>query len=383
MKTTYISLTHIIQSAVTVISLCVAISMTSIAHAQASTSPVSANTVVIPAASFGGADLSMLTNHAALVGYAFKQIKGVRANVTCNSQVAGDANVRSYSYTNAVKSLDDIMTSILANEHWHLKVTSTSDYFNLSVQLLDSDDFSGKPNELLYGSAGSQPQQNQYGQWVLPSWGSLVGVQLARQIKIRIPGAMLAGAKLIARDQWGNAYPVDMYVDGDGFYFDSTYAGNGTLVLSGWLPLPNQPNWYQWAESAISLKDGSPVALTWVDAQVILTGSSDLVTFKNTSDLSTFIYDWYGYGTLPMGQAVFTQSTTNVLLNTYTQSGQSATSYDVEDQATHVTKTYTVPAGATSVTTGTNALKGTYYIIPQGINLTPWNVGSGGGGGKG
>jgi hypothetical protein len=332
-------------------------------------------TIVIPATSFGGVDLSMLTNHAALVSYAFKRVQFVQANVTCNAQADNSSNLRVYPYTNTVKSLDDIQSSILANEHWYLHVESTTDYFYLSVQLLDTNDIYGKQNTLFTGGNGSYPQQNQYGQWTLPSWGTVISMQLNSQIKISFPGIIMAGARLIARDQNGNPYPVDMPVDGDGFYFNTAFAGNGILVLSGWTPIPNQPNTYQWTQSAISLKDGSPVALTWVDAQVILTGSSDVATFKNQSDLSTLIYDWYGYGTVPMGQAVFTQPTTNVLLNTYSISGKYATSYNVEDQATHTVKTYTVPSGATSVTTGTNVMQGTYYIVPQGINLSPIGYG--------
>ena len=58
-----------------------------------------------------------------------------------------------------------------------------------------------------------------------------------------------------------------------------------------------------------------------------------------------------------------------MLLNTYTSEGKFATSYDVEDATTGKVKTYTVPLGSASVTTGTNVMKGVYYIKPQGINL--------------
>ena len=337
-------------------------------------------TVVIPAASFNGADLSMLTNHAALVKYCFKQVKGIQVNVTSQVQADDNSNLRSYVYTNNIKSLDDIMSSLLTNEVWYLHVTSTTDYFNLSISMFDTVDCSDQ--SLFTGGSGGQAQQNQYGQWVLPPWSEDVGVSLNYQTRITLTNTYIVGAKVIARDQYGNPYPITLPTYGlGGFDFRNTLAGNGVLVLSGY-SIDSNGNW-QSIQSAISLKDGSPVALKWVEAQVILQSSSDIATFKNTSDLSTYIWSWYGVGVIPMGQPVFTHATTNVLLYTYTSDGQYASSYDVEDQATGKVKTYVVPAGASSVSTGTNVMMGTYDIVPQGISLTPPDFGYYYGGQKG
>ena len=162
MKTSHISLSKAVFSAVLAIGLCTA---TSVLRAQT----ISPTQIVIPAVSFGGADLSMLTNHAALVGYAFKRVQSVQAQVSCNGQVGGDGSTRTYPYTNAVKSIDDIMSSLLLNEHWHLQNVSNTDYVNLYVQLNDGPDANGQINPLFYGNNGGQPVQNQYGQWVMPS----------------------------------------------------------------------------------------------------------------------------------------------------------------------------------------------------------------------
>jgi hypothetical protein len=314
-------------------------------------------------------DLSMLTNHAALVAYCFKQVQGISVNVSCGSQVTSQGQ-RFYSYTNAIKTLDGIM-SAFTNDWWNFQVTSPTDYFTISVSFYNTNDWNTIQNNQWYnqnssmmfsGGQSSQPVQNQWGQWTLPISGETVPMYLNPNVKIRVPK-----------------------VDGDSFFFNSQYAGNGTIVLSGWKQ--TSPNSYQWFQTAVSLQNGLQTQLTSVELQVLVTGSGDFVSYKGMNDLTTFIWTWTDYngneyGTVPLEIATFDQPTTNVVLHTYTSNGQSASSFVLENQATKARVTVTVPKGFTGINLGTNVLNGVYYIIPVGINLQSAGY-YGGGYGKG
>lgn len=324
-------------------------------------------------------DLSMLTNHAALVAYCFKQVQGISVNVSCGSQVTSQGQ-RFYTYTNSIKTIEGIM-GVFTNDYWNLQVTSPTDYFTISVSFYNTNDWNTIQNNQWYdqnssmmfsGGISSQPIQNQWGQWVLPINGETVPMNLNPNAKIRISNTYLNAVRLIARDAYGNPYPVDMQVDGDSFFFNSQYAGNGTIVLSGWKQ--TSPNSYQWFQTAISLQNNLQTQLTSVELQVLVTGSGDFMSYKGMNDLTTFIWTWTDYngneyGVVPLEIATFDQPTTNVVLHTYTSNGQSASSFMLENQDTKARMNITVPQDLTGVNLGTNVLMGVYYIIPIGINL--------------
>ncbi len=335
-------------------------------------------------------DLSMLTNRTALISYAFKQVQGVAVNVTCGSDTADNGyNERFYEYNDKIKTLEGIM-ELLVNERWVLQVTSPKDYFSISMDLYSTNNWNqirwsgNKPQPLFSGGSTSQPYQDKYGRWLLPDWAEMVGLYLSSEVKIAVPnGVQLRGVRLIVRDSNNNnPYPVSLRTDSDGFYFQSQYAGNGVIAISGWKPAGD--NVWSYFQETISLKDGSPVTLTPVEVRVLLQNSSDLVSFKNTSDLTMVVWTWKDgegneYGNIPLGIVTFDKPTTNVVLHTYTSGGQAATSYVLENQATG--KKIEVPAllDPQTKTTVTNTLEGVYHIISQGIKL----VSPGGYGGKG
>ena len=322
-------------------------------------------------------DLSMLTNHAALVGYAFKQVGGTQVSVTSGAQAQNGNYGGFIQFTNDVKTLQGVSDS-LSFWWFGIPIVSTTDYISIGVQLWNTNDanavyggYSPESYVLFNGYGGGYPVKDSFGNWTLPTDSTDIQIQLAPNIRIKVPG--LVDARLIIRDQYGN--PSGIYIpSGNGeMYFPSDYAGSGELVLTTQLQDTNG-YWYVYRNGYALTNGAAPLPITWADFMVLLQGSDDLTSFKNpaTMDVGVYTYqDPYSgliYGKVPLLMATFTRSLTRgVTLSVHSLDGQHATSYIIENQETKVKATVSVPANATSVQC--DFQQGDYYIIPTGINL--------------
>ncbi len=333
---------------------------------------------VAPSTSGGGGsvpsapDLSMLTNHAALVGYAFKQVKGVQVSIASGAQANNWQNGGFFQITNDVKSLD-VLADAISPFWWGLQLTDTKAYVSLNAQLWNTGDVNAVGNQdtyaLFYAYGGGQPIKTPYGYWTLTDEASQLQLQLASQIKIKVPGVV--DARLVVQDGSGNDYGVQIGLTGNGeMWFPSDYAGvNSTIVLTTQFQ-GTDGYWYSYTK-AYDLRKNVEVQLTQVMVHILLRDSDDFKSFKDSQVMDVQVYSYQGYGKVPLVMVTFgTNQTNTVSLSVHTTDGQYATSYSIENQQTKKINTVTVPAGATSVNVGTNIFtKGVHYIIPLGIDL--------------
>ncbi|GEM_PF-4689915 len=322
--------------------------------------------VPIPTPTPPSIDLSMLTNHAALVGYAFNQIQGVQLNYGSGAQADNWQNVGFFPITNQVKTLD-VLNNAVTPYWWGIRLVDTNAYVNLNAQFWNTNSYeavtsSSDAYPLFYAYGGGQPVPWNNSYWTLPASATGMEIHLASEIRIKIPG--LQGARLVVEDGWGQHGMVLGVRDG-WLSFPTDYAGNGTIVLDTVF----ETNHMAWGfTTAYWLKDASPAPLTWVIFSVLLRDSEDFKSFKNQTQLDASVYSWKGYGKVPLLMARFDNDITKgVTLSVHSSDGQYATSYVIENQQSKVRTTITVPAGATSVKYDFTV--GDYQIIPLGMNL--------------
>lgn len=320
-------------------------------------------------------DLSMLTNHAALVGYAFKQVKGVKVSVSSGAQINNWESAGFFVITNEVKSLD-LLNDTIGPVWWGLQLTDPRAYVSLNAQLWNTEDINDvygykKPDvyQLFYAYGGGQPIKTSYGYWTLAEESTQLQVQLASQIKIKVPGVI--DARLVVQDENGNYYGMQVGIDyNGGVWFPSDYAGaNSVLVLTTQIQTASG-NWYSYTK-AYDVRKNVEVPLTQLIVHYILRDSDDFKSFKDPQDMNVKVYSYQGHGKVPLIMPTFTSNSTNVSLSVYTTEGKYATAYSIEDQQTKQTRTITVPAGEVSIKVDFKS--GVHYIIPLGIDLKPWN----------
>lgn len=323
-------------------------------------------------------DLSPLANHATIVASMFKKVAGVRISVNAGSGTENYDNSRFYPFTNEVKTISAIM-AVIGNDWWSSQVTSNADYISITVRFYDSSDYNtvynGGANVLFEGYGGGQPVQGQYGVWTLPSYATEISMNVAQTYYLAVPGVV--DARLIRRDQWGNPSGVPLFVNDGLVGFPTDNAGNGELVLTTYTLSPN--GYYVWTRKAYNISTGVEIQLTWVQWQILLRDSEDFVSLKNPDSIDKYVYSYQGYGKVPLLIVESTVTKTNLLLSVRTDQAH-ATSFELEEQSTKVKSTNSVPDGATGVKIKLPA--GTWYIVPKGLQLQPWNT-YGGGGGKG
>ena len=314
-------------------------------------------------------DLSMLTNHASLVNWAFKQVGGITANLSCQAQADDQRNLHVYGYQESVKTLDHIK-EVVSRDPWWVNVVNVTDFFMLSVTLYKTNDLrviDADPSMRLFQGWGSaRPEKNQYGNWELPRSATTIPLFLADKIRIPVPG--IIDARLIVQDSQGNRIPVVFEVESDALWFTTSQAGNGVLVIT-YLAYNSEAHYYYYDKKAYDLATGREIPLSRVFIQMLVKGSAHIIDFKNTNVVSTFVWDDEGYGTVPLLQAVFTSPTTNVTFSLTTASGLYAKSFDVEDQATGKKVSFAIMPETSTAYAGTNVFKGVYNIVPQGVDL--------------
>ena len=312
-------------------------------------------------------DLSMLTNHAALVGYAFKQIKGIQVSASSAGQADNGTHGGFFAFTNQVASLYSL-ADVVSPYWWSVTLTSTNDYISLNAQFWNTNDinsvygYNSDAYPLFYAYGGGQPIKVGY-YWTLPDSATALNMYLAPQIRIPTPGVI--DARLIIRDQYGNASGMQLNVQNGQTWFQSDYAGESELVLTSQVQDSNG-YWYA-VTKGYSLSNGMEMPLTSVQFNILLRDSEDFRASKDSTNIDVSVYSYQGYGKVPLVMPTYTKNATNVTLSVHSLDGQFATSYIVENQQTKVKTTNNVSAGATSLKLDFKA--GDYQVIPLGIKL--------------
>lgn len=335
-------------------------------------------------------DLSILTNHAALVGHQFKKVEGVMVGFYAYAAAQDHQPNIFYPYTNTVKTLESIM-AMVTNRWWSLPVVDTNAPISISVQFYDTNDgdvargngaYSEKgggsqARVLFNGNSSGTPRQNQAGQWVLPDYAQEVQMRLAYNVFITMTN--IASAHFVYTNQYGGYSSFDLGTDyGNGFWFNSDFAGQGILVLGSWTPqIYNNETFLVYKESAYNLAlGGKEVPITGVLVRALIEDSDDFKSSVNATDLDISVYSYNGYGKVPLLIATYTNDAPSVYISVHTV-GDYATSFIIEDQTSGTKTMINVPTGSTGV--NVSMPKGVYHIIPQGLNLKV----NGYGGGKG
>ena len=342
---------------------------------------ISLASALIMATSFASAqptnptpDLSMLTNHAALTEWAFKQIQGISVSTSSGLQAQNNTPSLFAVITNQVKTLDTLSAAV-GPYWWGMELTDTNNaYIDISAQFMNTSNnpsyvYTPDAYALFYAYGGGPAVKNAYGSWTLATNDSTLSIQLAQQVRIKIPG--LVDARVVVNDQTGQYGEQFTVINGE-LYWNSDYDGIGTIVLVTQFQDTNG-NWWGFTTGYSLTNSAKPVTLTWVDFAIMLRDSDDFKSFKDAAvmDVSAYSFqDSYlglAYGKTPLLVATYTKLTKGVTLSVHSIDGQYATSYVVEDQRTGVKTTVVVPPNATSVQHDFPA--GDYYIVPGGINL--------------
>lgn len=327
-------------------------------------------------------DVSMLTNHAALVGDCFNRVAGVTVQLQSQSQVYS-TSPQLYAYTNQIKNLDTI-AALISNSWSFIQVTAPTDQVNIAINFLDSSSPALQydwQHQLFNGWNGAVPVPDLCcNNWKLPDWAENISMSLNGYVKIKVSGLYLGNVRIIGRDAYGNAIPTDCPITDDGFMFPSSFAADGIasegiIVFNGSYQCGTNANiWYGY-QNAFSLVDAKPRPLAWVEVQAFIHGSPDFVQQSNTNDLTLGVssytdYNGKEYGVVPLQIVTLASAKTNMTFHTFTYSGQYATSYQVTHKESGQQYLFKVPAGSTTYSTGTTALPaGTYNVIPLGIQL--------------
>jgi hypothetical protein len=331
-------------------------------------------------------DLSMLTNHAGLVSYAFKQTRGLQMESSSGAQADNYSPNIFLAITNEVKTLRNI-TAEVGSWSWGMSLVDPKAYVSLSGALWNTGDYNAIQNQgypqvfrAFEAWAGGQPVRNEYGNLVLSDNDSQLHLRLASRIPIKVPGVW--DARLVVTNLYGS-YGFDIQTHGDWISFPSEYAGNGILVL-------NIVSWNadrtvgMIRTRAFNLRNNNEVPLNNVIIEPLLRDSEDFREFANT-DMDVRVDSWFDYqgveyGKVPLVIYTGDKDVSTISLSVKTSTGQFANGFTIENQATKVKFSVQLPAGVTSLKT--NVPAGAYHIIPEGINLK----GAGGywyGGGKG
>ena len=328
-------------------------------------------------------DLFMLTNHASLVGYALKQVKGAKVNISSGAQANNWENAGFLPITNDVKSVD-ILADIISPYWWGLQLTDTKAYVQLNAQLWNTDNPDDAFNNYYYSDAyvlfnsynGGQPQKTPYGYWTLPDEATQLRIELASQIRIKVPG--LTDARLVVQDENGNDYGVQINVNNGEMWFPSVYAGaNSTIVLTR--QYQNEAGYWYSDTKAYDLRKNVEVPLTQVMVHVLLRDGEDTRSFRNIGVMDATVYSYQGYGKLPLVIATYDSLPPKpVTVSVHSTEGKYATAYQVEDQQTKKSWTVTVPPGQAAAKIEIPT-KGVFWIVPIGLELKPGYYWYGGG----
>ena len=333
----------------------------SIAVASAQT-PVAATTSMSPVPP-PMQDLSMLTNHASLVGYAFKQVADVSMWVSSAAQAQNWEPSGYFTFTNQVKN-ERTLNAVLSQYWWGIQTVDTNAYINTGASFMNNPTDGVSPTYSVFQAYGGGYPVNMGSYWGFPGSYLSMPIQLAPNIWIALPGVV--DARLIITDQWGE-YGMQISTQNGGFWFPSDYtATNVVLVLTRNI-LGTDGYWRNYTQG-YSFATGTEILLTWVQFQMLLTDSQDFITYSNPSGMDVSIFTSQSYGKVPLLMPTFVKDLTKgVKLSVHTTEGQYATGFIIENLLTGDKLTIPVPAGQTSITRDFSA--GDYSIIPLGISL--------------
>jgi hypothetical protein len=324
-------------------------------------------------------DLSMITNHAGLVSYCLKQVDWV--NIEIKSSAATVEPIRSeFAYFDKVKTLEGIMQMVGGNQ-WELPLISTNGNIQITVTFSSSLGneairYPGKP--LFVGYAGGQSVMSGDA-WTLPDYASSPSMQLMPSVFIPISNVYSAMI-IFGDDQIGyEGIPLGIaWNNGSrGIDFPSGYAGRGILTVQ-YGEYNCEGGWYETKNKAFDLSKGAvEVPFTRVLVSVVLRDSEDFRSSVDQADLSTYVSSWYGYGKIPLLTPSYSKPTAVRLkmwtwVNDGNQSAEKwATSFTIEDLTTGQKTTVQIPVGSSDV--WITLPKGSYHIIPLGLELRSWN----------
>lgn len=346
----------------------------------AMSAPVTQAVPVTPVQQSSSIDISMFTNHQALVGYCLDRVGGVSVNVSCDAG-ANRPSSRYYQYPSKVKTLEGIM-GLVTNDWYNIPVVTTNSYIGIKVEF--SADYDG--STIFVGYGGGLPTVNHYGQWVLADQDQSVEMRLASYVNIPIgTNLYISSARMVYGNDNVGYEANSVGVNGNVISFPSEQAGKGILVLEGYSM--NEQGYYHWFRKALDLKkSGVEVPITDVLVQVIIRDSEDFRSSVDKSDLSLMVSSYvmndsgYIYGKVPLLTPTYTRATI-VRLQTstwYYQKGVSgynsifvnAGSYEIKNLETGAITTVTAGAnGYVDVT----LQKGSYHIQSKGLEfLRSW-----------
>lgn len=313
-------------------------------------------------------DLWMLTNHATLTSWSIKRVQGGSEKFTVGSQALNGDQIPFFQLTNDNKTLD-AFADIMGMYTTDYQVVDPTAYIGINARLWDTNDASvlygwNTDNSiLLEGSSGGYPSKDNYGNWSLPEYSETPSMYLREFIKIPVDG--IQDARIISHDGYNPANYKGMQLTvgyGEYMMYPSGRAGSDdTVVISTWKQ--HCDGYWRWQVKAYNARSLSEVQISDVLIKVLLHDSEDFKSFRNKSNLDTYVWSWNGYGKVPLLVATWDQKSVNpVYLSVHTDT-QYATQFVAENLLTKTKLIIDVPNGATGVTT--NLPAGAYHITPN------------------
>ncbi len=368
------------KSVLSVLLVTVAILVGLCAFAQVPPNPVPPPTPV--------ADLSMITNHAELVSSQFKKVQGIRVNIQVDGSADSWLPNAFFSYTNTVKTLEDIM-GIVTNNWWDVRVVDTRATITIAVKFYDTASYDAiqgylgvnavAPKALFEGYAGGQPELGKGGGYVLPDWAEQVSMRLVGNVFVTMTN--VTSAHLVYTNNAGQFQSMDLPVTwGQGFEYPPDFAGQGILVLT-WM-VPDKAGNFWWFQKAYDVSSNTEVPITDVLVRALITDSEDFRTSVDQWTLKYNLYSYQGFGKVPLLTPTYNKSVNNIYIEVTTSEGDFAKGYTIEHLSTGKKTTVSVPDGQIGV--DVKLPGGSFHIVPIGLDLLPWEMYSWyGGGGKG
>ncbi len=320
------------------------------------------------------ADLSFLTNRAALASWAIKRVNMINVNVwheaTGNPEEGSKSVTRAFTYTGA-PSLT-AMARAISGSTFEIKtpVPGSMTYVNLGLYNLLPN---GINQQLFRGFVGGRAEYDGTN-WRLPSEQATPSMNLMGEIFI--PASGVTAAWIVETNSWGWPYKRSLSVwQREGFYFRSVDAGEVNLCL-------------EFANNGVSETEqcmydlhsfGVKQSLSILSIKVSLRDSEDVRDFANNP---TEMFHWlFTYkpvdgaktlGVVPLLIANYTVTTTTRIK--VSSAVGSARYYTVTRIGDNFKFTITVPAGSDSVLY--TFPPGMYHSVPEGIDVSAswWEV---------